>query len=650
MPAGCTAGQKRVTRINHPGRQLVRKVRPPVVRQWRGPLIGREPESVDNYLERMTRLVADARTLIYFDASFLMWLAKLGEDSRAEFLAWQNKVGEQRFHVPLWAAHEFFKHRLKRTISGELNKEIKAFDSAASSLYEKLRVYCSDGLFGFKNSGNLFLDEYRRTVQPLRAMLKLAENSDQFELAVQQVALYIDRRLLSGPLHEIMDDIEADERVRNRGVIPPSFKDAHKRGGKRTEILDEEPSNVGDNSFGDLAFWREVLRHAVSLRAASVVVLTGDRKNDWFENHHGDKGLTVEIRKKLGRPRPVPAPHPLLLREAYDRGAGDLSLIDPMYCGVLMQRAGGPCANFAAAALDTHLPEPLKKPTAARSWATRFGAGADLVGGRPDLGDGSELAKESFDFGSLTLELFKPSSAISVAAERVIQQIVGGDLLARAHAFAMLTADTLDQWDLPSLVVLGRTTLRVAEADDPTALDFLSNLRDRVPDYPATFREPFYFGALTALYFGDDLQKRQPQGSLAAAVLLSLVNAPEVCHAASAVGTAIGDRTVLYRPGQNVVALSVNLVTQGSADNKAPADLLAIKLGGIDLITLLQTEHNLRFTTLLGRPAGFADIQVGALLEVLARFHLLPRQLIQIDVNTNTVVRVPEFAGVELDV
>ncbi|WP_246659724.1 PIN-like domain-containing protein [Methylosinus sporium] len=639
-------------RLTNVKRRSGRAVRLPAVRQWSGPLIGREPEGVDDYLAKVARLVADVRTHLYFDASFLMWLAKLGEEARAEFHAWQSAVGESRFHVPLWAAHEFFKHRLKNTVSKELGKEIRAFDSAASNLYEALRIYCSDQLFGFKNSGVLFLDEYRRTVQPVRAMLKVAEKSEQFAAGVRQVSTYIDERLLSGPLYEVVADIEADERVRNRGVIPPSFKDAHKRGGKRTDDAGEEPTAGGDNSFGDLVFWREVLRHAASVRARTVIVLTADRKNDWFENHHGDQGLTETVRKRILRPRPVPTPHPLLVREAFDRGAGDLALIDPMYCGVLLERTGGTFANFAAAALDTHLPEPVKKPAAARSWAKRFGAEAHLLGGGRVLeGDEDEFEKEQFDAASLVLEHLRPSSRLREGTAEVIRRIAEADLAARTQAFRQLDNDALEQWDIASLVALGRVALRTAEAGDPASLDFLSDLRDHAPEFAAAVREPIYFGALGAVYFDDELARRPPQGSQAAVVLLSLVTAPEVRHSAAALGAALGAESKLfYRPGPDAAILSVEFVIQPSADNKSAADLLAIKLDGVDLMTNLQTEEPLRFTSLLGKPPGVADLQVGALLEVLTRYHLLPRQLIETDINTDLIVRVPEYAGVELDV
>lgn len=638
-----------MARLNNVKRRPAGTARPPAVRQWSGSLIGSKPEGVDDYIARIARLVADTRTHLYFDTSFLMWLAKLGEKARAQFLAWQSTVSESRFHVPLWAAHEFFKHRLKNTVSKELGKEINAFDSAASNLYEVLSIYCSDQLFGFKNSGVLFLDEYRRTVQPVRAMLKLAEKSDQFEVGVQQVSTYIDARLLPGPLYDVVANIEEDERVRNRGVIPPSFKDAHKRGGRRTDGAGEESVSGGDNSFGDLVLWQEILRHAAKVRAHAVIVLTADRKNDWFENHHGDQGLTGTVRKRILRPRPVPAPHPLLVREAFDRGAGDLALIDPMYCGVLLERTGSAFASFAAAALDTHLPDPVKKPGAARSWAKRFGAEAHLLGGgrEPDEGEPEETP---FDPALLILDQLRPSSALPRAVAQVIRRIAEGDLAAREKTFAALVGDTLEQWDVTSLVALGQTALRAAEAGDQAALNFLSDLRDRSPEFPAMVRESIYFGALGAVYFDDEVIIRPPSGSQAAVVLLGLVTAPEVRHAAAAIGVALGtERKLFYRPGQEA-ALSVEVVIQPSADNKSPADLLAIKLDGIDLMTTLQTEEPLRFTSLLDRPPGAANLQVGAVLEVLTRYHQLPRQLVQTEANVDMIVRVPEYAGVELDV
>jgi hypothetical protein len=252
---------------------------------------------------------------------------------------------------------------------------------------------------------------------------------------------------------------------------------------------------------------------------------------------------------------------------------------------------------------------------------------------------------------ALILEQLRPSAALPKAAAEFIKCIAGGDLVARAQAFAGLDGNVLEQWDVPSLVALGRTALRVAEAGDPAALGFLSNLRDFAPEVPTSVREPVYFGALGAVYVDDELEPRPPQGSRAGVILLDLVTTPEMQRAVAALGVTLGkERKLFYRPGQGAETLSVEVVIQPSADNKSPADLLAIKLNGADLITLLQTDEPLRFTTLLAKPAGVADLPVGALLDVLSRYHLLPRQLIQTEANTDMIVRVSEYAGVELDV
>lgn len=638
-----------MTRLNFRKRRSTQAIRQPSVRQWSGPLIGRSPEEAEDYLARMTQLIAQARTHLYFDASFLMWLAKLGEQARDEFFEWQAKVGHQRFHVPLWAAHEFFKHRLKNTIATELSADIKLFDNAAISLYEKIRMCCSDQLFGFKNSGTLFLDEYRRTVQPLRAMLKLAEKSEQFAFGIRQVSTYIDAHLLPGPLQEVIVDIEADERVRNRGTVPPSFQDAHKRGSRRADNPSQEVSSAGDNSFGDLVFWREVLRHAARVRAGALIVLTADRKNDWFENFHGDKGLSEQIRRRIQKPRPVPLPHPLLAREAFDRGAGDLALLDPMYCGVLVERSGSRAANFAAAALDTHLPSPSNKAAAAKSWATRFGAATYLLGAGLEL-DTEALRETEFDATILTLDSLGTSSQLSKTVVDLVQGIARGDLAQRARILTGLDWETLEQWNTASLVALGRAVLRAAETGDPSALGFLSELRDQAPSLPIQVREPVYFGALGAVYFDDELRPRPSQGSQAALVLLDLVTTPEVRHAATALGSILGsDRKLSFRPGSGKIELVIEVTIRPSADNKSPADLISIRIGGVELTTNLQTEEGLRFTSLMDKPSGDLDVQVGALLDLVVRYHLLPRQLIKCDVDADMIVRVPKFTGIELD-
>lgn len=216
----------------------------------------------------------------------------------------------------------------------------------------------------------MFIEEYKRTIQPLRTMLNLAKKNSatEIEAANREVASFVDARLLPGPLDKVVENIEDEERVRNRGKIPPSFNDAQKRAAR------EE----GDNSFGDLVFWKEILRHAADVSADALIVATADRKNDWFVNYHGNDSVSPDLRRRVQNPRPVPMPHPLLVREASDRGAGDLAVVDPVYCGALIERLGGEYKAFADAAMDTALPKLVAGNQEAQIWAARIGRSARL--------------------------------------------------------------------------------------------------------------------------------------------------------------------------------------------------------------------------------------------------------------------------------
>jgi hypothetical protein len=635
---------------------------PPAIRQP-SPLISRAPETSDDYLARLALLTADPDTHIYFDASFLMWLVKLGRPARGQFLEWVAAEGDARFHVPLWAAHEFFKHQVDQTIWKEFGSELSGFDKAATRLFEKIRSYCCDDLFGFANAGDIFLDEYRRSVQPLRAMLALARSKgkDEIKAGLDETAVFIDRHLLAGPLGEVIEGIESEERVRNRGVIPPGFQDAHKRGKARDAAPSEEPrpETHGDNSFGDIVFWREAMRHASGVSAKALIIATGDRKNDWFVNYHGDKSVSPDLRKRVLAPRPVPLAQPLLVREAADRGAGELVLVDPVYCGALMSRRGARYAAFAAAAMDIHLPQVAGRNIEGRVWAARLGrapapvvaATAQNAGAEPEAETGRAEAETA-----PTAELGRDALTAGIAdcspdAASFLNAFAAADVAARAELISGLDWAELEAWTDKDLVVLGATMLRAAEDGDPSAASFVSDLRDQVASIARNVAAPVYLGTLRALYFDDAMERRPAGGSSLVQVVLDLVALPMLESASSAIGELLSDSGAvpLFLPGSATNDIAVEVITQPSADNKAPADLLAIKVLGRDLTTDLQDEEPFRFAALLNAPAGTRDYMLGALIDLVARFHLLPRKLLTIDEKLDGPVRVAEFAGVELD-
>jgi len=293
----------------------------------------REPETSDSYLARVRALINDSGTHIYFDTSFLGWLAKLGRSARSQFFAWTGVVGTDRFHVPLWSAHEFFKHQMEDSFLTEFNGQLNTFDAAAQRLLSLCRFVRFGRPLWLSLSREQFLSELQTNMQRIRTILEIAKKKVRMNFIMdrKEVAAFIDVCLIDTFLPKVLARIEAEERVRNRGRIPPSFQDAYKRGprsGRPPRRGRGEP--WGDNSFGDLVIWKETLRHAKEARASAVIIATNDRKNDWYVNFRGGQSVAGEIRQLSPNIGSVPEPHPLLQKEARcSVPIGGLTLIDP---------------------------------------------------------------------------------------------------------------------------------------------------------------------------------------------------------------------------------------------------------------------------------------------------------------------------------
>jgi PIN like domain len=488
-------------------------------------------------------------------------------------------------------------------------------------------------------------------VQPLRAMLGLAKKNSEEEVdfANGEIASFVDAHLLPGPLKKVLKNIEIEERVRNRGTIPPSFNDAHKR------TTREE----GDNSFGDLAFWKEILRHAAGVSARTLIIATGDRKNDWFVNYHGNDSVSPDLRKKVQNPRPVPLPHPLLVREAYDRGAGELALIDPVYCAAIMERKGQQYKAFASAAMDTALPKLVTKNVEGQVWAARVGQAARLVAtpipseSGAGAADGNDAETSEAAPAALDAELLKarPDDCSPKAREFFEKLDVAADVAARAELYGEIEWESLEDWSPTDLVVLGGKLTRAAEAGDPSALRLVSDLRDQAPSISGEIANAVYLGGLGAIYFDEGFARRVPSGSAVAQILLDLVCIPALRRASAVVGAVLSEAfpQPAFLPGSDVSSIDLEFIVRASADNKSPADLVAINLQGRNLTTDLQTEEGLRFTSIFQRSAEARDFTVAGLCDVVARFHLLPRQLVKPNLEVTSVVRVAEYAGVDIE-
>jgi predicted nucleic acid-binding protein len=112
---------------------------PPTARAWL--TIPTSRETIDSFVVRLRELIASPGTHLYVDTSFLVWLTALGKEARAEFTTWIDRAARDRFHVPVWSAHEYLRHHVKDLHGTKLTEVAKNLTRVADEAFGTLRPY-----------------------------------------------------------------------------------------------------------------------------------------------------------------------------------------------------------------------------------------------------------------------------------------------------------------------------------------------------------------------------------------------------------------------------------------------------------------------------------------------------------------------------
>ena len=310
--------------------------------------------------------------------------------------------------------------------------------------------------------------------------------------------------------------------------------------------------------------------------------------------------------------------------------------------------------------MDTTLPKLVTKNLEGQVWAARVGQVSRLVATPPLAEAGVEVAEEGGDgqdaeaaSAPLNSDLLRsvPADCSPAARQFFADLDAAADVAVRAEIFGRIEWEGLGDWSPADLVVLGGRLAGAAEAGDPSAKRLVSDLRDQAASVPAAIANAVYLGALGAIYFDEEGARRPSTGSAVSETLLDIVALPALREASATLGAALSETTPqpAFLPGGEASSVELEFVIRPSADNRSPADLVAINLRGHSLTTDTQTEEELRFTSIFQRPQEARDFTVAELSDAVAQFHLLPRQFVSTNLEPTSVVRVAEFAGVDTE-
>ena len=421
-------------------------------------------EAAGAFFTRVAALLADGKTHVYFDTSMLMWLTKVGDAARSQLLGWLEANCRGRLHVPVWSAHEYFRHHVAKTVSTNLGDAAKGLRKAAG-VYRTIHPYLDEPLGDEspRRQQSEARQVLKRTVELADALDKWAKFYQPHSAAVLE---FINRHCTAGTnVFDMMDEIDAVGTARFAGRLPPGFRDKHKKEGtegKRRgnatvqnaqgrEDDEDGGATIGHNRWGDLIFWREILDHARTRRARAVLILTNDRKNDWFMG--GDMGGTTADMKQIEGLKCIPRPHPLLVAEARSTARiAELVLIDSPYAGLLLKRLA-PTASDAFA--DAALVQKLAPTPAAGREAQADGQGATAP--PPPVAVPAWRDAENLAYS-------KPKLRDALTVSRAAPTGKAADLIALAEAAlaagegisSVLTEENLSDADVNALVTFAR--------------------------------------------------------------------------------------------------------------------------------------------------------------------------------------------------
>src|SRR3546814_1734040 len=85
----------------------------------------------------------------YFDTSALVWLYRVRQQARAEFVAFLDTDPlRERSHIPIWALHELNKHRKSNQVLFPLVAEYLRLTNAIKSIKHNAQLFVDDKFAG----------------------------------------------------------------------------------------------------------------------------------------------------------------------------------------------------------------------------------------------------------------------------------------------------------------------------------------------------------------------------------------------------------------------------------------------------------------------------------------------------------------------
>ena len=600
------------------------------------------PRTWDSFFARIQSLFADEHAHVYIDTSFLMWLTKVGSQSRKELFDWFGDTLQGRLHVPIWTAHEYLTHHVKGTIVGDFAKLRNEIQSFAGRTYDQLRPFIDEPIGRHRRDPMTVRSDVRAALGTLNDLLEVAKSwNGNYEKHAQETIQFINA--LTPPNSSVYNDLRsvssyADSRFRN--TVPPGFKDLWK---SRSQDHDSAASG---NIYGDLLLWNEILNHACSVSATGIILITNDRKNDWRMGEHNSKHPEEPQLHKIRQSwKPIPRPHPMLVFEARtEANIQSLEVIDSVYLGAYLHIADVNAPAFVDVSLT---PEPIDDGSTAST------ADADSpIAQADDLSPTEQSFPDAPNVHS-TLSKLRSSllssrgSSLDSDSQRILDSWT-------RNQNGQFSKDDIYAGD-PSivnhkqLVAAARALHDGALKQAPGFSEILVDLADALDSFPPNTAAAVYFGFLASMYLDSARNNpRFPPRSPVAKRLFQLQHAHFSHHATTVLSRHLhrASERPIYVPSTEPRRIVFTFCTK--PDQSPPGELSSMRMDTqeeltntfpVELLSPIKTLDELHLGSLIGRENRVTPQQ---LIDRASEIYMFPTSSVDIAEPSEEDYAIPE--------
>lgn len=246
--------------------------------------------------------------IFIFDSNVLLDLYRLPESAKNDLVGvLRNEKFNNRIWIGFQVIMEFLNNRLTvigdqknmfskiKILTEKLITEIENLSTTYKTEIEKLKLTQKHSLINPDEYINI--DNLKQTTEVYIAFLKHLENLEIKQNDVNDtddikelIINIFNNKIGESFDKDNLESIYKDGTKRYETKIPPGFMDSKKEG----SYFFEDKEYI--RKFGDLILWKEIIKLSNDKKLKYVVLVTGDIKEDWWEEKRGKK---IGARKEL---------------------------------------------------------------------------------------------------------------------------------------------------------------------------------------------------------------------------------------------------------------------------------------------------------------------------------------------------------------